>query len=230
MGKILFIPRQRIVEPPLTVINYGLLYNWYVVGDVRNIANSGWHVPTRTEAQTLGAYLGGLAVAGGAMKEEGFTYWNSPNTGATNSSKFNGRGNGDRSSSGGFVGFKSAYWSWTTTPLSTTYYSINLVVGGANLQILGHALKTGDGIRLIKDSTTLSHGEEGRYTGNDGKVYRTICIGTQEWLADNLAETKFRNGDTIPFAGSNGINYTNAEWAALTTPALCPHNNDWTNV
>lgn len=227
MGKILFTAKKRNV---ITGIKYGLLYNWYVVGDARGIAKTGWHVPTRVEAQTLGAFLGGLTVAGGAMKETGLTYWISPNTGATNSSLFNGRGNGDRSSSGGFVSLQAAFWAWTTTPLSTTYYSMNLVTGGANLQILGHALKTGDGIRLIKDSTTLINGQTGTYIGNDGKVYRTICIGTQEWLADNLAETKFRNGDTIPFAGGNGINFTNAEWAALTTAGCCPYNNDWNNV
>lgn len=83
---------------------------------------------------------------------------------------------------------------------------------------------TGVGIRPCKLLTELKHGETGTYVGNDSKVYRTICIGNIEWLADNLAETKCRNGDLIPEVTDN------AAWAALTTGALCAYNNDWNNV
>ena len=79
-------------------------------------------------------------------------------------------------------------------------------------------------IRLIKNSTTLSDGETGTYVGNDGKVYRTICIGTQEYIADSLAETKYSNGESITEVTDN------AAWAALTTEAMCAYNNDWDNV
>jgi hypothetical protein len=84
--------------------------------------------------------------------------------------------------------------------------------------------KSGLSIRPIKDSTTLSDGETGTYTGNDGKVYRTICIGTQEWVADNLAETKFRNGDDIPIVTDN------ATWDALETAGMCAYDNDDNNI
>jgi hypothetical protein len=66
--------------------------------------------------------------------------------------------------------------------------------------------KAGEAIRLLKDSTTLTHGQIGTYIGNDGKVYPTICIGTQEWLACNLNETKYQNGDWI--TGFDGGVYT----------------------
>jgi len=69
------------------------------------------------------------------------------------------------------------------------------------------------------------------YTGNDGKVYRCTKIGTQVWVADNLAETKFRNGDWIP--GYDAGVYTpisNAAWAALTTAACCCYNDDTDNI
>ena len=91
-----------------------------------------------------------------------------------------------------------------------------------NNQIFGISqspyIKQGGPIRLVKTTTTLTHGQTGTYTGNDGKVYRTICIGTQEWLADNLCETKFRNGDWI--TGFDGGVYTpisNADWATEET-------------
>ena len=59
----------------------------------------------------------------------------------------------------------------------------------------------------------------GSLTDLDGNVYKTITIGTQTWMAENLRTTKYRNGDAIP-------NITdNKSWAALTTGAYCNYNN-----
>ena len=82
----------------------------------------------------------------------------------------------------------------------------------------------GMSVRPVKDSTILTHGQSGTYVGNDGKVYRTICIGTQEWLADNLCETLYRDGSPIPEVTDA------ATWAALTTGARCSYDNDESNA
>jgi len=64
---------------------YGRLYTWNMLADIE-AANVGWHVPTKQELEiTIGKY-GGINLAGGHMKEAGLTHWNSPNTGADNSS------------------------------------------------------------------------------------------------------------------------------------------------
>lgn len=68
-------------------ITYGALYNWYTL-NTGKLCPSGWHVPNNTEWAVLASYLGGPEVAGGKMKVPGTDYWNSPNTGATNSSGF----------------------------------------------------------------------------------------------------------------------------------------------
>lgn len=61
---------------------YGRLYNWYAV-ETGNLAPAGFHVPTQAEWQTLIDFIGGDAVAGGKLKEVGFTHWSVPNTAAT---------------------------------------------------------------------------------------------------------------------------------------------------
>ena len=75
---------------------YGSLYNWYVVNDPRKICPEGWHVPSDAEWAALTTSLGGLAVSGGKMKQEGITLWNTPNTGATNQSGFTALPSGRR--------------------------------------------------------------------------------------------------------------------------------------
>jgi len=209
-----------------TAIKYGLLYNWYAVTDARLICSAGWHVPVKAEWDTLNTYLGGDAIAGGKLKETGTTYWNSPNTGATNEVGFNARGASYRlANDGTFALLKDTSFIMATDRyLGVWYYYLPLSCNNDDDSILFALPRTGSSIRLIKDSTDLEIGETGTYTGNDGRVYRTICIGTQEWLADNLAETKYRNGDTIPEVTNN------AAWAALTTGALCAYDNDWDNV
>jgi len=73
---------------------YGGLYYWnemmeYSTNPVtQGICPVGWHLPSNEEWVTLISFLGGRDYAGGKMKEAGTIHWNSPNTGATNSSGF----------------------------------------------------------------------------------------------------------------------------------------------
>ena len=216
---------------------YGLLYNGYAIQDARNIANTDWHIAEAfidAEATQLyldpsgGAYTGNLA--GGPMKRTELTYWNSPNNGATNTSRFNGKGSGYRDDDGTFEGIYDIMYIWTPgfdsiDTMSISSLSHNLLNFRAPQSGWGSDTSTfnrGMSIRLVKDSTSLTNGQIGSYTGNDGKIYPTICIGSREWLSENLAETKYRNGDPIPEVSEN------ATWSGLTTGALSAYNNDWT--
>jgi uncharacterized protein (TIGR02145 family) len=111
--------------PSFTTI-YGKLYTWAAVmnGAASSVANpsgvqgvcpTGWHLPSDAEWTQLTDYLGGESVAGGKMKDAGLTYWNSPNTGADNSSGFTGLPGGFRSYIGTFSNVVSnGYW-WSAT-------------------------------------------------------------------------------------------------------------------
>jgi uncharacterized protein (TIGR02145 family) len=59
-------------------------------------------------------------------------------------------------------------------------------------------------------------------TDQEGNVYRTIIIGEQEWMAENLKTSTYRNGDTIPLVTDD------SEWSTLNTGAYCFYNNDET--
>jgi uncharacterized protein (TIGR02145 family) len=91
------------------------LYNWYAVNDSRGLAPSGYHVPSDAEWSILSNYLGGESVAGGKMKETGTTHWNSPNTGATNSSGFTGLPGGFRKNSGTYFSIRIDEDWWSST-------------------------------------------------------------------------------------------------------------------
>jgi len=211
----------------LYVSRYGALYNFYAITDVRNICPLGWHIAARTELLTLINYLdadGTYTVndAGGYLKEAGITYWDAPNTGATNSTGFNGRGNGYRISD--FLYLRQGFISWYL-PGGADASAFALANTHAILYVNSVGMFTsykyyGCSLRLIKDSTILNNGETGIFISNTGIVYPTICIGTQEWLACNLAETKYRDGTDIPIVTDN------ATWAALVTGAMCYYNND----
>jgi len=60
----------------------------------------------------------------------------------------------------------------------------------------------------------------GTVTDVDGNIYKTVQIGTQTWMAENLKTIHYRNGDPIPNVKDN------AEWAALTTGAYCDYGNN----
>jgi uncharacterized protein (TIGR02145 family) len=54
----------------------------------------------------------------------------------------------------------------------------------------------------------------------EGNVYKTIAIGNQVWMAENLRTTKFKDNTPIPLVEDN------VAWKNLTTPGCCWYNND----
>lgn len=207
-------------------VEYGNIYNGYTANGTgaASIAKVGWNVVSNAQLLAIQSNLGGSAVAGGKMKEAGLTHWNTPNTGATNESGFNGRGNGYRAgSTGTFYALKEKWSIWTATIDGIKHYLSQLHYNTLDFHVAAtwsESEKNGHAIRLAKDTTTLADGETGTYIGNDGKVYPTKCYGTVEIMTCNLAETLLRDGTPIAKASLN------AEWTALTGPAYCSCNND----
>ncbi len=60
-------------------------------------------------------------------------------------------------------------------------------------------------------------------TDYDGNKYKTVVIGNQEWMAENLNVEHYRNGDVIPQVQSN------EDWADLKTGAWCYYENKTSN-
>ena len=76
---------------------------------------------------------------------------------------------------------------------------------------------------LVKSTknTIPRYGEN--VTDIDGNVYRTVIIGTQTWMVENLKTTKYRNGDAISNVTKD------SEWETIKVDAWCNYDNKDTN-
>jgi uncharacterized protein (TIGR02145 family) len=64
----------------------------------------------------------------------------------------------------------------------------------------------------------------GTMTDQEGNVYKTIIIGTQEWMAENLNTSIYRNGDAI------STNLGNPQWISTVSGAWAYYNDDVSNA
>jgi uncharacterized protein (TIGR02145 family) len=129
---------------------YGKLYNWFAVTDPRGLAPAGYHIPSRTEWETLITFLS--TNPGGKLKEVGTTNWNSPNALATNLYGFTAIPSGVRDEAGTFTweGDYGAWWTTTSIAATTATFCYTYNTGGG-LPFSNFKRTRGVAIRLIKD-------------------------------------------------------------------------------
>jgi len=136
------------------VSTYGRLYNWFAIGDIRNVAPAGWHVATDAEWQTLVDFLGGSETAGGKLKDTGTVHWTSPNTGATNESDFTGLPSGYRGGQGSYsgIGFGTGFWTATGHEFITdAAWNRNLTYNRQDIVHDYSGKKSGNPVRCVRD-------------------------------------------------------------------------------
>ena len=149
---------------------YGKMYNWYAVAGIydeaslndpllrKQLAPDGYHVPSQAEVITLLDCLGGYLVAGGKMKATGTIQgndglWESPNTGATNSSGFTGIPGGWRAGSAwALIGTHGSYWSSTESNFNLIDAINFTMMNNENYCALGENSKSyGFSVRIKQD-------------------------------------------------------------------------------
>ena len=99
-------------DPAQSLNEYGRLYNWYAVDDVRGLCPNGWHVPTDAEWTLMTNFLGDAYTAGPQMKTD-YGWYEGGN--GTNSSGFSALPGGHRTDGGYFnsAGIGGSWWSST---------------------------------------------------------------------------------------------------------------------
>jgi uncharacterized protein (TIGR02145 family) len=107
---------------------------------------------------------------------------------------------------------------------STTYYARAYAISAAGTWYGNElAFTTSGSVSSATCGTPNIHNPNlsyGSMSDQDGNVYKTIVIGTQEWMAENLKTGHYRNGEEIPV-----VNDTIA-WEGLNSGACCWYSND----
>jgi uncharacterized protein (TIGR02145 family) len=204
------------------VEGYGLLYNWYAATDARGVAPDGWRVPSDADFDALRVELGGISIAGGPAKSirtdpDDHPRWNSPNTGATNSSGFNALPPGFRNTSGAYISLGAiGAWHVTNVVVNTIIWQLQFNTELFDKNAFFPQRTAGYSIRCVRDTAPPS----ATVADASGNLYTWVQIGTQYWLAQNLKTTKYNNGDNIV----TGLD--DAAWAATTDGAWAYTNGD----
>ncbi|MBT3252174.1 MAG: hypothetical protein HN729_09955 [Candidatus Marinimicrobia bacterium] len=78
---------------------------------------------------------------------------------------------------------------------------------------------------ILSQSAALQENDgTNRITDIDGNIYKTVKIGNQIWMAENLKASHYMNGDSIY------LELRNDQWSNLKTGAFCYYDNDPENI
>ncbi len=125
----------------------------------------------------------------------------------------------------------TSYSLTTTSQLLSVPYALNSKESGNGIKSVS---QTGDtlyltngklviipGISVANQKPTSGYGPN--INDVEGNSYKTVYIGTQQWMAENLKVTKYNDGTAIP----NITDYM--QWTNLNTGAWAYYNDDIAN-
>jgi uncharacterized protein (TIGR02145 family) len=185
---------------------YATVKNSIMYGDVKYFMTKDYILATLLTTP-VSSITSSTAISGGTISGEGGPFvtsrgvcWNTTGTPTIIDSRTT-----DGTGSGSFIS------SITSLEPFTTYYVRSYAVNNKGISY-GNTLT----FRTLQiPGLTV--------TDIDGNVYKTITIGNQVWMAENLKTTKFRNGDAIPNISDK------LTWSASKVGAYCFFNNDVNN-
>lgn len=172
-------------DDPKTCENFGRLYNWNAA---LNACPEGWHLPSRAEWWTLVVNVGGRSFAGIALKSTSVWVTGYERDGI-DSYGFSILPNGYKDSRQQYVyGNRSSASFWSVSGKSSNDtnaygfyigYNYGPSIGDANKD---EALS----VRCLQDKSGAEQIEGTLTDLRDGQTYRTVVIGSQVWMAENL--------------------------------------------
>ncbi len=92
--------------------------------------------------------------------------------------------------------------------------------GTSGKEIVIKRTSTSNYICATTDIDSITFQETGTVTDIDGNVYKTVKIGDQWWMAENLKVTHYNDASEIPYVTDR------TAWAGLSSGAYCAYNND----
>jgi len=115
----------------------------------------------------------------------------------------------------------SLTYTITGTPSASGTASFALKIGGKSCTVT-RTVAIAPVINFTSIGTPVGSFQS-NVSDSDGNTYKTVQIGTQVWMAENLKTSKYSDGTTIP-------NITDGtQWSNLTTGAWAYYNNDAAN-
>jgi uncharacterized protein (TIGR02145 family) len=129
------------------------------------------------------------------------------------------------------IGYSGYWWGFNGRRFGEVAYTVCLSYNDSDFPPRTFELmdkKEGMSVRCLKYNESYTQDgypyKEATYGATvqdqDSNTYKTITIGTQTWMAENLKTTKYKNGKAIQLVNADTI------WVNLTNPGYRWYNND----
>ena len=221
---------------------YGRLYTWVAA---KAACPEGWHLPRYEEIQPL------FSAVGGVQDKYDDKKWRGAGTALKSTSGWNYEGNGTDAFgfsslpagsiyNGRYIGEGVSANFWISTESdSYSAYSMGWNSRGDDAYLSYSDKDRGYTVRCLKNGESKDNGKRNSSTGTlvdkrDGKKYRTVKIGAQTWMAENL---NYKTANSYCYSGSAsnctkyGRLYT---WATAKTACPrgwhLPSKAEWKNL